>query len=140
MCSRTEHGFQHGHDQTSTDHPRVIPNARVGATRDATTESAQIIGGMSDLKDLAQRRAWMDIRRGVFSPEPLDDTDEHWVEVTERSEMMCQTCKNFPQTDQRKDANTQNCASCLNCASNWNQHGRARPGRSSSCEASQRLQ
>ena len=73
----------------------MIPNVRVGATKDATTESAEIIGGMSDLRDLVQRRAWTDIRRGVFSPEPLSDMDEHWVEVTEQSEMMCEVCKNF---------------------------------------------
>ena len=78
---------------------------------------------MSDLKDLMQKRPWTDIHRGVFSPEPLDDMDEHWVEVTEHSEMMCKTCKNFGDRDNRRDTCTQNRASCLNCASNWTRLG-----------------
>ena len=45
-----------------TDHPRVIPNVRAGETRDAQTGSADIIGGMSHMKDSVQRRAWSDIR------------------------------------------------------------------------------
>ena len=57
----------------------------------------QIIGGMSHMKDSVQRRAWSDIRRGVFTPEPLTDVDEHWIEVTENSEMMCDLCKSFQQ-------------------------------------------
>ena len=69
-----------------TDHPRVIPRTRAGATTDAQTGSADIIGGMSGLEDSGQRRAWSDIRRGVFTPEPLDDMDEHWIEITETSE------------------------------------------------------
>ena len=74
-----------------------------------------------------QKRAWTDIRRGVFSPEPLDDMDEHWVEVTECSEMMCENCKNFRQADTRRDTNTQNRTSCLNCASNWTRLGMYEP-------------
>ena len=120
-------GFSIDTIKQCTDHPRVIPNARVGATRDTTTDSAQIIGGMSDLKDLMQKRAWTDIRRGVFSPEPLDDMGEHWVEVTERSEMMCEKCKNFRQADTRRDTNTQNRTACLNCASNWTPLGMYEP-------------
>ena len=65
-----------------TEHPRIIPSIRTGDTRDAQAGSANIIGGMSHMKDLVQRKAWSDIRRGVFTPEPLTDVDEHWVEVT----------------------------------------------------------
>ena len=79
-----------------TDHPRVIPSVRAGETKDAQTGSADIIGGMSHMKDSVQRRAWSDIRRGVFTPEPLTDVDEHWIEVTENSEMMCGHVQKFP--------------------------------------------
>ena len=34
-----------------TDHPRVIPSIRAGETKDAQTGSADIIGGMSHMKD-----------------------------------------------------------------------------------------
>ena len=78
-----------------TEHPRIIPSIRTGDTRDAQAGSANIIGGMSHMKDSVQRRAWSDIRRGVFTPEPLTDMDEHWVEVTEDSELMCDVCKGF---------------------------------------------
>ena len=64
-----------------TDHPRVIPSIRAGETKDAQTGSADIIGGMSHIKDSVQRRAWSDIRRGVFTPEPLTDVDENWIEL-----------------------------------------------------------
>ena len=47
-------GFSIDMIKQCTDHPRVIPNIRVGATTDATTESAEIIGGMGDMKDLVQ--------------------------------------------------------------------------------------
>ena len=106
-----------------TDHPRVIPSVRTGETRDAQTGSADIIGGMSHMKDSVQRRAWSDIRRGVFTPEPLTDVDEHWIEVTEQSEMMCDVCKSFIIGDPRMDSNTENRSSCLNCASNWTRLG-----------------
>ena len=53
-----------------TEHPRIIPSIRAGETKDAQTGSADIIGGMSHMKDSVQRRAWSDIRRGVFTPEP----------------------------------------------------------------------
>ena len=102
-----------------TEHPRIIPSIRAGETRDAQTGSADIIGGMSDMKDSVQRRAWSDIRRGVFTPEPLTDVDEHWVEVTEDSEMMCDLCKSFQQSDSRMGTCTENRTRCLNCASNW---------------------
>ena len=102
-----------------TEHPRIIPSIRTGDTKDAQTGSANIIGGMSHMKDSAQRRAWSDIRRGVFTPEPLTDVDEHWVEVTEDSELMCDVCKGFHQNDSRMGTCTENRARCLNCASNW---------------------
>ena len=102
-----------------TDHPRVIPSIRAGETKDAQTGSANIIGGMSHMKDSVQRRAWSDIRRGVFTPEPLTDLDEHWIEVTENSEMMCDMCKSFRLGDHRMGNNTENRTRCLNCASNW---------------------
>ena len=102
-----------------TEHPRIIPSIRTGDTRDAQTGSANIIGGMIHMKDLVQRKAWSDIRRGVFTPEPLTDVDEHWVEVTEDSELMCDVCKNFHQNDSRMSTCTENRTRCLNCASNW---------------------
>ena len=102
-----------------TEHPRIIPSIRTGDTRDAQAGSANIIGGMSHMKDSVQRRAWSDIRRGVFTPEPLTDVDEHWVEVTEDSELMCDVCKGFRQNDSRMSTCTENRTRCLNCASNW---------------------
>ena len=102
-----------------TEHPRIIPSIRTGDTKDAQTGSADIIGGMSHMKDSVQRRAWSDIRRGVFTPEPLTDVDEHWVEVTEDSELMCDVCKGFHQNDSRMGTCTENRTRCLNCASNW---------------------
>ena len=105
------------------DHPRVIPRTRAGANTDAQTGSADIIGGMSGMEGSGQRRAWSDIRRGVFTPEPLDDMDEHWIEVTETSEMMCDSCRNFPPGDIRMNNNTENRSFCLNCASNWTKIG-----------------
>ena len=102
-----------------TEHPRIIPSLRAGETKDAQTGSANIIGGMSHMKDSVQRRAWSDIRRGVFTPEPLTDVDEHWVEVTEDSEMMCSLCKSFQPNDSRMGTCTENHTGCLNCASNW---------------------
>ena len=102
-----------------TEHPRIIPSIRTGDTKDAQTGSANIIGGMSHMKDSVQRRAWSDIRRGVFTPEPLTDVDEHWVEVTEDSEVMCDVCKGFHQNDSRMSTCTENRTRCLNCASNW---------------------
>ena len=106
-----------------TDHPVVIPNLRNRETADAQTGSADIIGGMKHMKDSGQRRAWTDIRRGVFTPEPLTDADEHWVEVTERSDLMCDTCKSLIYGDPRMDTITENRTSCLNCASNWTRSG-----------------
>ena len=102
-----------------TEHPRIIPSIRTGDTRDAQAGSANIIGGMSHMKDSVQRRAWSDIRRGVFTPEPLTDVDEHWVEVTEDSELMCDVRKGFHQNDSRMSTCTENRTRCLNCASNW---------------------
>ena len=102
-----------------TEHPRIIPSIRTGDTKNAQTGSANIIGGMSHMKDSVQRRAWSDIRRGVFTPEPLTDVDEHWVEVTEDSELMCDVCKGFHQNDSRMSTCTENRTRCLNCASNW---------------------
>ena len=102
-----------------TEHPRIVPSIRAGETKDAQTGSADIIGGMSHMKDSVQRRAWSDIRRGVFTPEPLTDVDEHWIEVTENSDMMCDLCKSFQQGDHRMGTNTENRTRCLNCASNW---------------------
>ena len=102
-----------------TEHPRIIPSIRTGDTRDAQAGSANIIGGISHMKDLVQRKAWSDIRRGVFTPEPLTDVDEHWVEVTEDSELMCDVCKSFRQNDSRMSTCTENRTRCLNCASNW---------------------
>ena len=102
-----------------TEHPRIIPSIRTGDTRDAQAGSANIIGGMSHMKDSVHRRAWSDIRRGVFTPESLTDVDEHWVEVTEDSELMCDVCKGFHQNDSRMSTCTENRTRCLNCASNW---------------------
>ena len=45
--------------------------------------------------------------------------DEHWVEVTEDSELMCDVCKSFHQNDSRMSTCTENRTRCLNCASNW---------------------
>ena len=45
--------------------------------------------------------------------------DEHWVEVTEDSELMCDVCKGFHQNDSRMGTCTENRTRCLNCASNW---------------------
>ena len=39
-----------------TEHPRIIPSIRTGDTKDAQTGSADIIGGMSHMKDSVQRR------------------------------------------------------------------------------------
>ena len=102
-----------------TEHPRVIPSIRAGEVTDAQAGSANIIGGMKHMKDAVQRRAWSDIRRGVFTPEPLTDVDEHWVEVTEDSELMCDVCKGFPKNDSRLNTCTENRTRCLNCVSNW---------------------
>ena len=101
-----------------TEHPRIVPSIRTGDTRDVQAGSANIIGGMSHMKDSVQRKAWSDIRRGVFTPEPLTDVDEHWVEVTEDSELMCDVCKGFHQNDSRMSTCTENRTRCLNCASN----------------------
>ena len=106
-----------------TDRPRVVPHIRAGETPEATAGSADIIGGMKHMKDSGQRRAWNDIRRGVFSPEPLAEAEEHWIEVKEKSEMMCDTCKTFLRGDPRLDSNTENRMTCLNCASNWTRAG-----------------
>ena len=102
-----------------TEHPRIVPSIRAGEITDAQAGSANIIGGMKHMKDSVQRRAWSDIRRGVFTPEPLTDVDEHWVEVTEDSELMCDVCKGFRQNDSRLNTCTENRTRCLNCASNW---------------------
>ena len=112
-------GFDIETTKRCTEHPRIIPSIRTGDTRDAQAGSANIIGGMSHMKDSVQRRAWSDIRRGVFTPEPLTDVDEHWVEVTEDSELMCDVCKGFHQNDSRMSTCTENRTRCLNCASNW---------------------
>ena len=55
-----------------TDHPGVIPKLRTGETTDAQTGSADIIGGMKHMKEAGQRRAWTDIRRGVFHPRTIE--------------------------------------------------------------------
>ena len=102
-----------------TEHPRIVPSIRAGEITDAQAGSANIIGGMKHMKDSVQRKAWSDIRRGVFTPEPLTDVDEHWVEVTEDSELMCDVCKGFHQNDSRLNTCTENRTRCLNCASNW---------------------
>ena len=109
-----------------TEHPRIIPSVRAGETKDAQTGSADIIGGMSHMKDSVQRRAWSDIRRGVFTPEPMTDVDEHWVEVTEDSELMCDLCKSFHQNDSRMGTCTENRTRCLNCASKLDKIGNIR--------------
>ena len=106
-----------------TDRPRIISIVRAGDTTDAPAGSADIIGGMKHLKDSGQRRAWNDIRRGVFSPEPLAETDEHWIEVKRESEMMCESCQSLRRDDSRFDTNTENRSRCLNCASNWTRAG-----------------
>ena len=106
-----------------TDRPRVISNIRAGDTTDVPTGSADIIGGMKHMKDSGQRRAWNDIRRGVFSPEPLAEAEEHWIEVKRESELMCDSCKNLLCNDPRFDSNTENRMTCLNCASNWTRAG-----------------
>ena len=59
------------------------------------------------MEESGQRRAWSNIRRGVFTPEPLDDMDEHWIEVTESSELMCDNCKSFQPGDIRMNNNTE---------------------------------
>ena len=75
------------------------------------------------MKDSGQRRAWNDIRRGVFSPEPLAEAEEHWIEVKRESELMCESCQSLLRADPRFDTNTENRTRCLNCASNWTRAG-----------------
>ena len=106
-----------------TDRPRVISNIRACDTTDVPYGSAEIIGGMKHMKDSGQRRAWSDIRRSIFSPEPLAESEEHWIEVKRESTMMCDTCKGLYWNDPRFDTITENRANCLNCASNWTRAG-----------------
>ena len=60
------------------------------------------------MKDSGQRRAWNDIRRSVFSPEPSAESEEHWIEVKRESELMCDTCQGLMWTDPRFDTITEN--------------------------------
>ena len=106
-----------------TDRPRVISNIRTCDTTDVPYGSAKIIGGMKDMKDSGRRRAWGDIRRSIFYPEPLAESEEHWIEVKRESTMMCDTCKGLHWNDSRFDTIAENRASCLNCASNWTRAG-----------------
>ena len=106
-----------------TDRPRVISNIRAGDTNNVPYGSVDIIGGMKHMKDSGKRRAWSDIRRTIFSPEPLAESEEHWIEVKRESTMMCDTCKGLMWNDPRFDTVTENRANCLNCASNWTRAG-----------------
>ena len=54
--------------------------------------------------------------------QPGRSTDERG-EVTEHSELMCDTCKYLIYGDPRMDTITENRTSCLNCASNWTRSG-----------------
>ena len=65
-----------------------------------------------------QRRPWSDIKRSVFTPEPLYDMDEHWVEVGQLSDVMCDTCKGFHPGDIRMNNITENRSHCLSSANN----------------------
>ena len=49
--------------------------------------------------------------------------DEHWIEVTEASEIMCNTCKSFKPREIPMNNNTESRSYCLNCASNWTRMG-----------------
>ena len=106
-----------------TDRPRIISNIRTCDIADVPSGSAEIIGGMKDMKDSGRRRAWDDIRRSLFYPEPIADYEEHWIEVKRDSTMMCDTCKSLHWSDQRFNTITENRANCLNCASNWTRAG-----------------
>ena len=106
-----------------TDRPRVISNIRTCDITDVPYGSAEIIGGMKDMKDSGRRRAWGDIRRSLFYPEPLAESEEHWIEVKRESTMMCDTCKGLYWNDPRFDTITENRTNCLNCASNWTRAG-----------------
>ena len=59
----------------------------------------------------------------VPSPQSHWMTCEHWIEITETSEMMCDTCKSFQPGDIRMNNNTENGSFCLNCASDWTRMG-----------------
>ena len=106
-----------------TDRPRIISDIRAYDTTDVPHGSAAIIGGMKDMKDSGRRRAWGDIRRSLFYPEPLAESEEHWIEVKKESTLMCDTCKGLHWNDQRFDTITENRANCLNCASKWTRAG-----------------
>ena len=124
VCVHVEStGFDLETIKKCTDRPRVISNIRACDTTDVPYGSAEIIGGMKHMKDSGHRRAWGDIRRSIFYPEPLDESEEHWIEVKRESTMMCDTCKGLHWNDQRFDTITENRASCLNCASNWTRAG-----------------
>lgn len=75
------------------------------------------------MEEPTRGRQWSDIRRGIFTPEPLFDMGDHWVEVGPSSDMMCDACKRFPHDDQRRNSITESRANCLNCASNWTRLG-----------------
>ena len=124
ICVHVEStGFDLETIKKCTDRPRVVSHIRAGDTADVPQGSADIIGGMKDMKDSGRRRAWGDIRRSLFYPEPLAESEEHWIEVKRESTMMCDTCKGLHWNDQRFDTITENRASCLNCASNWTRAG-----------------
>ena len=124
VCVHVEStGFDLETIKKCTDRPRVISNIRACDTTDVPYGSAEIIGGMKHMKDSGQRRAWSDIRRSILSPEPLAESEEHWIEVKRESTMMCETCKGLYWNDPRFDTITENRASCLNCASNWTRAG-----------------
>ena len=124
ICVHVEStGFDLETIKKCTDRPRVVSHIRAGDTADVPQGSADIIGGMKDMKDSGRRRAWGDIRRSLFYPEPLAESEEHWIEVKRESTMMCDTCKGLHWNDQRFDTITENRANCLNCASNWTRAG-----------------
>ena len=75
------------------------------------------------MEEPTKRCQWSDIRLGIFTPEPLFDMDEHWVEVGPSSDMMCYACKRFPHDDPRRNSITENRTNCLNCASTWTRLG-----------------
>ena len=124
VCVHVEStGFDLETIKKCTDRPRVISNIRACDTTDVPYGSAEIIGGMKHMKDSGQRRAWNDIRRSIFSPEPLAESEENWIEVKRESTLMCDTCKGLMWNDPRFDTITENRANCLNCASNWTRAG-----------------
>eukprot|EP00435_Cladocopium_sp_Y103_P012082 s1948_g3.t1 len=86
--------------------PRVIPQDREGGL-EANKDSTKIIGGMMNVKKLVKKTRY----------------EEHWLEVSPQSEMICKRCKEISPTCDMWYSITENSRSCLNRASNWTRMG-----------------